>query len=532
MTRRRDLRKVPKRTLGWGIIEWIEAYLCHGPGDIQGTPFSEVPLTDEQCRFLLWAYALRANGRRLIRRAFLSRPKGWAKSELAGAIAVAEGLGPVRFDGWGARKQPVGRPVTSPEILCVATEEGQAGNTYDNVVVMGTYLLENHGDEFGGLDVGLTRTFIPGGGEITPVTAKARSKDGGKSTHCVFDETHLYDNRELRELHAMIRRNLGKRAVAEPWSHETSTMYRPGAGSVAEATHDYAKKVAAGEIRDDSLLFDHRQAPEEFDWNDDDALREALRAGYGDADFLDLDRIIKEIRDPQVEEADSRRYWLNQVVQAAEQAINPARWAALADAKHVVADRSLVVLGFSGHRFRDATALVGTEVQSGHQFVVRVWERPPDAPADWEVPEGEVDEEVTAAFDRFDVWRLYGDPPYWESALDRWAGRWEKRVVRWWTSRNKPWAYALRAYLTAIRTGELSNDGNSAMARHMANAMKREVPNLRDEESRPLWVIAKEHDSSPKVINAAKAGCLAWEARGDAIAAGAKPKKGKRAVFL
>ncbi len=32
---------VPPRdwpTLGWGVIEWTEHYLCHGPGDVQGEP--------------------------------------------------------------------------------------------------------------------------------------------------------------------------------------------------------------------------------------------------------------------------------------------------------------------------------------------------------------------------------------------------------------------------------------------------------------------------------------------------------------
>jgi hypothetical protein len=27
-------------TLGWTVIDWIENYLVHGPGDIQGSPSS------------------------------------------------------------------------------------------------------------------------------------------------------------------------------------------------------------------------------------------------------------------------------------------------------------------------------------------------------------------------------------------------------------------------------------------------------------------------------------------------------------
>jgi len=53
----------------------------------------------------------------------------FAKSEVAGLIGVAEALAPVRFDGWDASGQPVGRPIRSPFVRCLATEEKQSGNT-------------------------------------------------------------------------------------------------------------------------------------------------------------------------------------------------------------------------------------------------------------------------------------------------------------------------------------------------------------------------------------------------------------------
>ena len=40
-------------TLGWQIIDWIETYLVHGPGDVQGEPFD---LDDEWAQFILDAY--------------------------------------------------------------------------------------------------------------------------------------------------------------------------------------------------------------------------------------------------------------------------------------------------------------------------------------------------------------------------------------------------------------------------------------------------------------------------------------------
>lgn len=507
-------------TLGWAVIDWIEQRLVHGPGDVQGQP---IELTDEQCRFLLAAYALNREGRRLIRRAFISRPKGWAKSEFAGMVVCAEALGPVRFDHMEGG-EPVGRSVTAPEILCVATEESQAGNTYDNVVYMLRHLAANS-PEHAGLDVGLTRTFLPGGGEIMPVSAKARSKDGGKSTFVVFDETHLYETTELRALHATVRRNLGKRTIAEPWSLETSTMYRPGMNSVAEATHEYAKQIADGRRKDDGLLFDHREGPADFDWDDDEALKAAILEAYGDANWVDPVRLIAEIRDPQSEEADSRRYWLNQVVKATEQAFDPALWAERVAAETVVADKQLITLGFDGARFHDATALIATHVESGYQWPLGIWERPPEAGDDWEIDQGDVDAVLAQAFEQFDVWRLYADPPYWEEAVNTWAGRYgDKRVLFWYTNRVRQMAFALRGYNNAIRAGDLSHDGNTAFARHIANARRRDT-RMRDEDGRLLWVIQKEHPMSPNKIDAAMAGCLSWEARGDAIKAGATQRK-------
>src|SRR5581483_4985151 len=178
-------------------------------------------------------------------------------------------------------------------------EEGQAGNTYDNVTVMLGHVAEHHGDEFPGLDVGLTRIFVAGGGEVRQSTAASASKDGGKETFAVFDETHLYVLPELHAMHDTVTRNLVKRKIAEPWAIETSTMYQPGQQSVAEETHDYWRLIRAGKARNRGLLFHHLGCPSpiEWDWDDDKALLAALRTAYGAAGpWMDFDRIITEIR--------------------------------------------------------------------------------------------------------------------------------------------------------------------------------------------------------------------------------------------
>lgn len=116
------------------MIEWAEAMLCHGPGDVQGQPWTPdqpgLGLDDEEILFICWVYRVHPQdharaGRRLIHRAIYSRPKGRRKSEIAGLLMCAEALGPVRCDGFDSAGDPVGVPVTYPFIRCLATEEEQ-----------------------------------------------------------------------------------------------------------------------------------------------------------------------------------------------------------------------------------------------------------------------------------------------------------------------------------------------------------------------------------------------------------------------
>lgn len=319
------------KTLGFALVDWIEHFLVHGPGDVQGLP---IELDDEFATFILKAYELGNEGERKVRRAFLSRAKGRSKSGLAAMLVCLEALGPCRFDHWAEagevsywgyeyeEGEPVGAPLAYAEVLNVATEEGQAGNTYDAVY----YML--HEDtcspelaaEFGKLDVGLTRINLPDKrGFIEPVTSADTSADGGKSTFIVADETHLWKLPRLKRLHGIMTRNLLKRKAASGWMLETSTMYGEGEESVAEGTHAYATAVSEGRKRDRTLLFDHRQASESWNLEKRSDRIKALREAYGPAsEWMNLTAIADSWDDPQVSEADFRRYWLNQPVPTEE----------------------------------------------------------------------------------------------------------------------------------------------------------------------------------------------------------------------
>jgi phage terminase large subunit-like protein len=314
--------------------------------------------------------------------------------------------------------------------------------------------------------------------------------------------------------------NIPKRRLSDAWSLEITTAPAPGENSVAEDTMDYARQVAGGAITDSRLFYFHRQASEEHDLATPEDIRAAVIEASGPvAEWSDTDGICEQFRDPTADLAYLRRVWLNQLVRASERAFDVTRWDALSDPDYLPADGEMITLGFDGARWHDATALVLTEIATGFQMLLGLWERPENV-EEWEVPADVVDDVVGEAFDRWNVWRFYCDPPYWESTVSEWAGKYgEKRVIEWWTNRPKQMAYAIKAFDTAITSGDLLHDGNPHLARHIGNAVRR-VLKLRDEEGKQLWTIYKERTDSPHKIDAAMAAILSWEARGDALAAG------------
>jgi hypothetical protein len=502
-------------TLGYQVAQWIESYCAIPDGDHAGDPFR---LTDEQYRFLLWYYRLVPETGRFFfdRGGQLIRPQKWGKGPFSGAMICAEAAGPVLFDGWNADGDPVGRSWKTPWIQVTAISEGQTDNVWRALVPMITlgFLIADIPD------TGDTRINLPGGGKIEPVTSSARSRLGQRLTFAVQDQTESWTKQNGgRKVADTQRRNLA--GMSGRWL-ETGNAWDPGEESVAQQTRE---SEATGVHFDDvepgiGSIRNKRER------------RKMLRKVYGDSaldrgGWVDLERIEAEIiellqRDP----SQAERYFLNRKEAAEDAAFDADRWASLANSTSVVADQALVTIGVDGARFRDALAIVATEVQTGFQWPLGIWERPELAGDDYEHPMDEVDIVMLAAMERFDVWRVYCDPQWIEALIDRWAGRWGEKIVNWFTNRPKPMAFALRAYKTAQIAGELSHDGDAQFARHIANARRKNI-SVVDDEGKPMWIIGKNYPMSPLKIDAAMAGCLSWEARGDAIAAGA-PAKEKR----
>ena len=503
-------------TLGYVVAELIQERCVIPDGDHAGEPYL---LTNEMLRFLLWHYRVDPGSGRFVysRGSQLVRPQKWGKAPLAAAVICAEvdPEGPVLFAGWDARGEPVGRPWATPWVQVTASSEDQTDNVWRALVPM---------IELGPLsavltDTGETRINLPGGGRIEPVTSSAQSRLGQRITLAVQDQTEGWTKRNGgRALADTQRRNLagiGGRFL------ESTNAWDPTEESVAQQT---AESGEPGVYRDDV-------EPGAGSVRNKRERRKMLRTVYGDSWWVDLDRVDVEVlalldRDP----AQAERYFLNRKRAAADVAFDLERWHELADRDgYEPTVGALTVVGVDGARFVDALAMVATEVATGFQWPLGIWERPGSAGHDYEHPFVEIDGALRGAFERFDVWRVYIDPQWIDDWADVWRGRFgEQRIFRWYTNRPRPTAWAVRNYTTAVGAGDLSHDGDELLARHIGNAHKRQL-NVYDDEHRQMHTLAKEHPDSRRKIDGAMAAVLSWEARGDAIAAGAdRPRRSRQ----
>lgn len=534
-------------TLGWQVVDWIEAMLPHGPGDVQGEHWD---LDDDFVLFLCWLYRVHPQGhplagRRLVQRAVLSRPKGRGKSEFAGGWVCAEALGPVRCDGFDANGDPVGVPVRYPFLRCLATEEDQAGNTYDNVAYM---LQEGEVANEYSVNVGLTRTFIkePGGGEILPSTSGDASKDGGKESGSVADETHLYVLPKLRNMYGTVARNTGKRKAAEPLMLDTTTAWQPGERSVAEQAADrYAHLPVEEAVTKYGVLYDHHQGDEPKRFGDDRSVIKALKTAYGPAAArMDFPRIVRVIRDAEDPENDLYRYWLNRPRAAASHWMSPDEIAAAIDLDFRPPDGSMIGAGFDGSLSDDHSALWGCD-EAGDLFCAGIWAKPPDWPVDepWEVDRANVTAAVDWLFETFDVVRFYGDPPWFQAEMGDWAARHSDPrrpdtlpIREWWTNRDTPMAVACGALRTALRGSTRMNpvpvftepqvrQGKPLGQIHFENARVRKVRIKLEDSAEEAHVVRKERPMSPLKIDSVPASALARKARDDGVSEGEFVKK-------
>lgn len=449
----------PFPTLGWQVLMWAYEHLP-APDDDE-LPFKA---TDEQARLLLeWFRVDPESGDFVHRRGASRRSKGWGKSPVEAVKALAELCGPVRFDGWDARGEPVGRPWGTqgdppPWVQIAAVSEDQTENTYEALYSM---LAANGGKAAAelGIDEGRTRLILrERRGKLDPVTAAAGSREGQRVTYAIMDETHLWTPRNGGvKLARTLRRNVAKMGGR---SYETTNAFVPGEESVAEGTHE---AWAAGKP---GILYDQVEAPP-VDPDDDDAtLKQALKVAYGDAVWVNLDRLVQEIRDQDTPWVEAGRFYFNWILRGLNKAVDPAQWRTLVDTSEVPAGTPIGV-GFDGSETDDHTVMVGTVYGTNHQFVLGHWDPATYRGDEWRL---EVHERVAEVFDRFRVGRMLCDVAKWRTDIETWGRRHGDDVVLGYPQTDQRMGPATERWLDAIQHGDMTWDGMDVFSQHVVAA--------------------------------------------------------------
>lgn len=508
-------------TLGYQVAALIEERCVIPDGDLQGQPFK---LTDEQYWFLLCFYRIQPNTERFaFRRASLIRSQKWGKGPFSAAIVCAEvdPDGPVRFAGWDARGEPVGRSWPTPWVQVTAYSLDQTANVWRALVPM---------IQLGPLqadipDTGETRINLPGGGRIEPVTSSHGSRLGQRITLAVQDETQnwLAANGMLKVGDTQLRNlaGMGGRSI------ETTNAPDPNEDSVATRT-----LTAAGKVKD--IHVDFTPSPP-GDFADPAVRRVVLQKVYGDSWWVDLERINADCEEliAKGDLSQAERFFGNRQVATSQHAFDLAKFDAGRQSGPLPAAKTSIAVGFDGSESRDSTALWGCEMLSGRLFRIGLWERPEGSAGDgWTVPEVEVDQALRDAAKYWRVELALCDPRGWRTWIKEWAGSFGDKVIAefptnsWTRMREAVDGFASAMY---AEPNALPHDGDLALRLHVGHCRRQLVSAQRPEAG---WVVVKDGPNSPRKIDAAVAAILARWARGLKIADGWKPRGRSRVINL
>lgn len=528
----------PFPTLGPQVVEFIEANFTYGPGPLKGEPYK----VREEFKYLIYrayehypeGYVMDfgegitqdMSGRRRFQQVNISLPKGSAKTELMAIISLTElhPDAPVRFNGYDKNALgglAPGRSIVSPFIPLLAPTKDQLNDLAYGAVMV---IAQESDEDAMIFDVTKERIMVVGeaASKIVPVASQGNRLDGLKPTFQGIDEPHrLFEDRHRDAYRTMVN-NLPKRKFDDPWQLTCTTAGDPSEPSIARDHYRLGVRMYEGLVEEPNTFFYHRGTSDEnakFDTMGERmrALREA--SGEEASQFRDLRAVAAMWDDEGNDKAYLERVWCNRWVQSSANAFDTDAFRALGDEGLYISPGATVTLGFDGAVTDDSTGLVVTEVATGVQNLIGLWEKPRQGGEGWTVPVAEVNAMVEYCFETFDVFSFYYDPPYWQEAGAMWDEKYPGRVIEWPTRNLNKIYYATRAYQEAIANGELAHNGDGDFVRHIANAGRNEVNSL-DEEGRRKFRLAKL--APHRKYDAAMAAILSWQARLDAIKKGAR----------
>ena len=326
-------------------------------------------LSDEQAQFVIDFYAVDEFGVYVYRRGAIEAAKGWGKSPLGAVLALAEFAG------------PVAPPI--PWVQLAACSEDQAvSNVYS---LLWALLSENDGRAARelGIDLGRGRLFLKS-------NAGREARGGVVVVGCAGGAAgHVRPAGRVAAL-VEVERRAAAGAGAAPERGEDG---RPHARALQRAgdRRGVDRGADRGGVRGRRAGDPVRREPsgvEPLPEMSDEQLAGLLQGVYAGAPWVDLDRLLKEIRDPGTPWPETCRFFFNLPSSGVLAAVDPAVWASRKREARPAEARSRSRWASTART--PATARRSSAApRDGWLFPVEILERPPNVGDDWRIDRDE-----------------------------------------------------------------------------------------------------------------------------------------------
>jgi hypothetical protein len=543
--------ETPEFVVSWPTlfitVDWVRAHCVVPDGFRRGAPFEMYPW-QEWCtlnHYRVREDALWIPEQPLLSTAFHNRrsliiaPQKTGKGPWSATGVAIEAVGPALFAGWAgigdgwacsengclcgweyeyAPGEPMAMRWPTPLIQITATSQEQTDNIYrplKAMIKMGPLSDQMKvGEEFTRI-LGTMDDDDPELNRIDIVTSSAQSRLGNPITYAPQDETGIW-TKQNKMTNVGDTQNRGL-AGMQGRSQETTNAFDPTQKSQAQTTWN---------SKAEDIFKFYVPPPKHLSYRNKAERRKIHQVVYAGSGHINLDAIegfaFELIEKGEVTQAE--RFFGNGMKAGAGTWLDEIQpWKARAKPREVP-DGTAIVLGFDGSDLDDWTA-IRAETEDGYQFtptygplkLPTIWN-----PANWngQAPRLEVDDAMAELMRRFQVVRLYADPPYWSTEVDNWAKQYgEKVVLRWYTQRPTQMQAAAERLKTDVYKSDstFTHDGCALTTEHVEATHKEDRPG--GTKDNPRYVLTKPEDG--RKIDACITSILCHEAAGDVTAANA-----------
>lgn len=466
-----------KRSRGDDVIEFAQAMCTITKDSIAGNAGSPLIFRDWQKELTRHLYAEKADGTLSHSRALIGQARKNGKSAWLASLVLEHLV-------FG---------VSGGEAYSAAADKEQSKIIFNTVrdMVKNQPLLS----EF--LTVYRDSIYNPKNGSVyRALSSEAFTKEGLSATFVAFDELHSQQDRELFDVLSL---SMGARKEGMLVAITTAGVMtgNDGKPTIAHQLYEYGKKVASGEVIDPSFFFAWYEPNNPLASHLEEATWMESNPGYNDivskSSFTSALKLTPE--------AEFRTKRCNQWVAASETWLPHGAWDAISDSREIP-DGSDIVLGFDGSFNGDCTAIVAVSVEEKHHiFPIKVWEKPDEADANWQVPVLEVEDAIRDAAKRWQVLEISCDPYRWARTFQVLED--ENLPIVTFPQTASRMTPATTRMFEAIVNKSISQNGDQQLARHFANASLRvDARGTR---------LAKEKPGSMRRIDLAVASVMALE---------------------